>query len=127
MSATDVFKQMVVNRVLDSSDLQNIVKCFIFYDTQTAKTRRIKRALNNNLKLGLIYDNIYDVYWTLSYRYEIAINSANCMCCGNYYGQDLRPEKTVCVCNEQYVEDMIRYMHTKQHELTAIHKESNSL
>lgn len=113
----DVVKQLIVNRLLDSSDLQNIVKSFIFYDIETAKTRRKKRGLINNLKLGLSYNNVYTAYWTLSYRYEIAINSANCVCCGNYYSNADTNQTITCVCDADYVDTMLNYIYMKRNEL----------
>jgi hypothetical protein len=130
MSSNDIFKQLAINSLINSKDLQEEVKSFIFYDRKEAEAKRNKQGLINQLKLGLRYypDN-QGGHWALNFRYERQLQAINCICCGQYHianNQDFTtlPARLLCNCDENYVEEIMQYIDWMEFNLEESDQES---
>ena len=118
INSTDIFKQLVINYLINSEDLQNEIKSFLFYDIKYAETKRNKRFLINQFNIGINYkQNIRNIWssWTLTYRYEIILQAVNCNCCGQFHianGKDINeiPDSMICNCNFEYIHELMKYI-----------------
>lgn len=124
MNSIDVFKQLIVNYLMNSKDLQEEVKSYIFYDKKEFESRHNKRGLINQFKLGLNYFPSIKGHWALCYRYERQLQAVNCEFCGQFHianNQDSTtlPENMICNCHEEYVEEIINYQYILQNALTS--------
>jgi hypothetical protein len=120
MNSTDIFKQLTINSLINSRELQEEVKSFIFYDRKEKETRDKKRGLINQLNLGLNYYPAIDGHWALSYRYERQLQAVNCICCGQFHvanreDSSTLPESMICYCDPLYIEEIIDYTKYKQY------------
>ncbi len=124
VNPTDVFKQLVINSLVDSQDLQNEIKSFLFYDKKRAQSIRNKRGINNHFKFGLYYLNDGGLTWSswsLTYRYETQLHAINCNCCGQFIianGLDRNdmPFSLTCKCNYEYVDEIMLYVSMRQQQ-----------
>jgi hypothetical protein len=106
MSHSDIYKQLVVNKLFSSNDLQNIVNSFIFYDAEFVKIKNLKRKI-----VGEITYHTFGLgEWVIQCG-QRSIRGDNCLCCGNYYiddfVNDIFPEYMLCSCDGEYWEEMI--------------------
>jgi|LauGreDrversion4_2_1035121.scaffolds.fasta_scaffold240849_1 hypothetical protein len=98
------FKQLVIQSLVNSPDLQQEIMSFAFID-QKEKSRRIKNTVINDINQNLKYHRYPGNYWLLSYknpgrRDHKAIGGQICGLCGLYYASHNQDELTDCVkCN----------------------------
>ena len=116
MNSNDIFKQLTINSLLDSGDLQLKVKEFVFYDRVEVEARRKKRKLVQEIKDGLRYSlENFDTHWSISYDFNdefMCWESQNCRCCGGYYivGHEEASESypfISCQCDEDYAKEIL--------------------
>ena len=105
MNHQAIFNQLVVNFIIDSRDIQEYIKSFLFYDHLQVLAIQNKKSLIYSFQRGLHFDYFIDTFgnshWTLSYRYERMISSVNCSFCGNYKYLHL-PNSITCSCYHNY-------------------------
>jgi hypothetical protein len=116
MNSNDVFKQLAINSLLNSGDLQEQIKQFVFYDRVEVESRRKKNQLIKEIKYGLCYclEN-FDTHWSISYDLNDEFKcweSQNCRCCGGFYiiGDEVASEvnpSIACQCDEDYATEIL--------------------
>ena len=131
INSNDLFKQLAINSLLNSTDLQEQVKQFVFYDRTEAEARRNKKGLINQLKLGLRYlPAINYQNWLIGFRYEVQLQAVNCPCCGQYIianNEDFTTlgDSIVCKCDDEYVDEIMTY--TQQNRRHIIEEENEEI
>ena len=128
INSIDIYKQCAINSLFNSTDLQEMVKQFVFYNKTEAEARRNKNGLINQLKLGINYRGYG--HWALSFRYEVQLQAVNCSCCGQYHVANHQDYTTlnpslICYCDEEYAEEIMSYVY-KQSELIHIVEEEEN-
>jgi len=119
MTTKSVTKQLFINRLQSTEDLQSLIKDFCFYDTKSwetiqfikSKKNRINHLLKNasisraNAEDGFFLDGPdTDEHWVFYvYDHEDGENpqfqAMNCSLCGNYLMTHVDiPEKMQCNC-----------------------------
>lgn len=83
---TITVKQLLINKLLTSSDLQEEVKSYIFLDITYVNTRNIKNKLilGLNLKLDYWQSPLGEEHWALCYGFEVQFQCESCLDCGGY-------------------------------------------
>jgi hypothetical protein len=122
MNATTVTKCLILNHSSILPELQEIVKSYLFYDTQTAEYqhRKLLRAVLSEIntassrKNGFYYqeeDDTEDEHWLFSTE-EFQLQAASCKVCGNYCAGNsmytyVLSECVICECirNEEELEE----------------------
>ena len=116
MNSNDVFKQLAINSLLNSSDLQEQVKQFVFYDKLEAESRRKKKLLIHEIKHGLQYSlEHFGIHWSISHEFNgrfLCWEGQNCPCCGGYYivGHEeasIAYPSIACQCDDEYAQEML--------------------
>jgi hypothetical protein len=116
MNSNDVFKQLAINSLLNSSDLQEQIKQFVFYDRVEAESRRKKNKLIQEIKYGLSYClEHFDIHWSIAYDFNnefMCWEGQNCPCCGGYYivGDEeasVAYPSIACQCDNEYAQEML--------------------
>ena len=116
MNSTDVFKQLAINSLLISHELQEQVKQYVFYDKVESETRRKKGEVVSRIKSGLDYSsNPFNGHWGISDDFsDVQLQAVNCSCCGQFHlanGEDastLHPA-IICQCDDDYVTEILSY------------------
>jgi hypothetical protein len=110
MSHSDIYKQLAVNKLFSSDDLQNIVNSFIFYDAEFIKIKKLKKKIVGEIT----HYTLSSSDWVLQCG-RTNIQSSNCQVCGNYIDdddsfEDILPQCILCNCDGEYLEEMFIYM-----------------
>jgi nitrous oxide reductase accessory protein NosL len=94
------FKQLVIQSLFNSQDLQEEIMSFAFHD-QKEKSRSIKNTMIHDMNRNLKYHRGPGGYWILAYRAYTRnskeIGGQICGLCGHYYASHNEDELMDCV------------------------------
>lgn len=100
-----IFKQLVINSLVNSKELQEEIKSFIFVE-QKQITKKIKDAMISDMNLNLKYWRASES-WGLAYCiWKKTIGGLMHNGCGNYcylYSEEKIPKCVKCKCPEMQI------------------------
>ncbi len=101
---SNIFNQLVINSLVDSADVQNEIKKYLFHTEEQiiAKNRSIKDKMVNDIKLNLLCQRGPGNDWAVSYRRnKWVMGGQNCRRCGQYYWTNEYPGDEELQNNEE--------------------------
>ncbi len=98
MDNSNIFKKLVVNRLINSSDLKDEINSYLFYDAEESagrnKTKIIKNKMINDINLNLLCQRGPGNDWHVSYRRnKWVMGGQNCRRCGQFYWTNELPQE----------------------------------